>query len=125
MVLAVTYDRPEPRFTDPRFEPIKAAPPPGCEPFDCDGLFGLRCTRTADTLLDAVAEVCKEVLDEHGITMTDLGIEKLWEWSTDGRDGFGATIVGQLLLMASYRARLLGYGTEDLVRFLRTSNATA
>ena len=81
-------------------------------------LFGLRCRRTTLTLLDAVGEVCDEVNTEHGIRLNDLGIEKLWEWTSDGPDGFGATIAGQLLLMAAHRAHLVGYSTADLVRFL-------
>jgi hypothetical protein len=50
-----------------------------------------------------------------------LGIEKLWEWSPDGTDGWGAKIVGQVLLMAAERGPRLGYGVDDLVRFLRTA----
>lgn len=53
--------------------------------------------------------------------MSDLGIEKLWEWSQDGTDGWGAEIVGQLLLMAAERGPKLGYDVDDLVRFLRTA----
>jgi hypothetical protein len=119
-LLHVPQEWPGPSYDDPRYDTIKADPPAGCVPEDFGGLFGLRCQRVAPTLLDAVAEVCHEVKTKHGLVLSDLGIEKLWEWSADGRDGFGATIVGQLLLMASSRGQLLGYDVEDLVRFLRT-----
>ena len=122
-LLHVPQEWPGPSFDDSRYDAIKADPPIGCVPEDFGGLFGLRCQRTGPTLLDAVAEVCHEVKIKHGLIMSDLGIEKLWEWSSDGRDGFGATIVGQLLLMASSRGQLLGYDVEDLVRFLRTASA--
>lgn len=122
-LLHVTQSWPAPDYEDPIYDAIKADPPEGCVPDDFGGLFGLRCERRAPTLLDAVAEVCHEVRTAHGLLMTDLGIEKLWEWSPDGRDGFGATIVGQLLLMASSRGQQLGYDIEDLVRFIRTAAA--
>ncbi|WP_225987180.1 hypothetical protein [Streptomyces spectabilis] len=52
--------------------------------------------------------------------MTDLGVEKLWEWSSEGgTDGWGAGIVGQLLLMAAERGLALGYRPAELVAFLR------
>lgn len=119
VLLHFVYDHPEPRFDDARYDRLRSAPPAGCVAEDLGGLFGLRCERSAPTLLDAVAEVTAEVRAEHGFQLTDLGVEKVWEWSTDGPDGFGATILAHLLLMASYRAELLGYRTEDLVRFLR------
>lgn len=111
---------PTPSFDEPRYDALKAHPPTGCIPEDFGGLFGLRCSRTGPTLLDAVAEVCREINAAHGILMTDLGVEKLWEWASDGRSGFGATITGQLLLMAVERGTALGYSVEDLARFLRT-----
>ncbi|WP_251015319.1 hypothetical protein [Streptomyces sp. ISL-99] len=83
--------------------------------------FGLRCVRPGTTLLEAVGVVCAEIRAEHGLLMTDLGIEKLWESSSDGTDGWGAEIVGQLLLMAAERGPKLGYSVDDLVRFLRTA----
>ncbi|GGV54010.1 hypothetical protein GCM10010277_52400 [Streptomyces longisporoflavus] len=66
-----------------------------------------------------MGELCAEIRAEHGLLMTDPGIEKLWEWSSDGTDGWGAEIVGQLLLMAAERGPKLGYDVDDLVRFLR------
>lgn len=69
-------------------------------------------------MLDAVAGVCAEVRAGHGFLLTDLGVEKLWEFMGDGTDGYGAMITGQLLLMAVHRAELLGYSTDDLVRFV-------
>ncbi|MEU7726712.1 hypothetical protein AB0B78_15935 [Streptomyces sp. NPDC040724] len=108
-------------FDDPRYEGLKARPPEGCAVEDVGGYFGLSCERPGARLLDAVAETCREIRAEHGLLMSDLGIEKLWEWSQDGTDGWGAEIVGQLLLMAAERGPKLGYGTDDLVRFLRTA----
>ncbi len=112
-----------PAFDDPRYDGIKADPPEGCTVKDFD-YFGLECERPAPRLLDAVAELCAEIRAEHGLVMTDLGIEKLWEWSADGTDGWGAEIVGQLLLMAAERGPKLGYSVDDLVRFLRTAGGT-
>ncbi|NEC64397.1 amidase [Streptomyces sp. SID9727] len=110
-----------PRPDCPEYEAIRAAPPEGCRVEEFGAYFGLACERQGATLLDAVAEVCAEIRTGHGLLMTDLGIEKLWEWSSDGTDGWGAEIVGQLLLMAAERGPKLGYGVEDLVRFLRTA----
>ncbi|KOY57760.1 amidase [Streptomyces sp. XY332] len=109
------------RFEDARYDGLKARPPQGCAVEEIGGYFGLRCERPGARLLDAVAELCGEVRTGHGLLMTDLGIEKLWEWSADGTDGWGAEIVGQLLLMAAERAPKLGYGTDDLVAFLRAA----
>ncbi|WUC80414.1 amidase [Streptomyces sp. NBC_00536] len=110
-----------PGFDDPRYDPIRAAPPEGCVVEDIGGYFGLRCERPGVRLLDAVGETCREIRVRYGLLMTDLGIEKLWEWSADGTDGWGAEIVGQLLLMAAERGPKLGYSVDDLVRFLRTA----
>ncbi|MER5933861.1 hypothetical protein [Streptomyces sp. NPDC002054] len=109
-----------PGFDDPRYAGLKAQPPQGCTVEDIGGYFGLRCERPGARLLDAVADTCREIRAEHGLLMTDLGIEKLWEWSADGTDGWGAEIVGQLLLMAAERGPRLGYSGDDLVQFLRT-----
>ncbi|MFE6846885.1 amidase [Streptomyces sp. NPDC057686] len=109
------------RSEDARYGGLKARPPQGCAVEEIGGYFGLRCERPGARLLDAVAELCGEVRTGHGLLMTDLGIEELWEWSADGTDGWGAEIVGQLLLMAAERAPKLGYGTDDLVAFLRTA----
>ncbi|WP_234319323.1 amidase [Streptomyces sp. NRRL S-237] len=110
-----------PGFDDPRYEGLRAAPPQGCAVEDFGGCLGLRCERPGGRLLDAVAELCAEIRIGYGLLMTGLGIDKLWEWSEDGTDGWGAEIVGQLLLMSAERAPKLGYGVEDLARFLRTA----
>jgi hypothetical protein len=115
---------PMPRFDDPRYDAIKASPPAGCTPDNFNNVFGLQCQRAAPTLLDAVAEVCAEVNATHGILLNDLGLEKLWEFTSDGPNGFSATLVSQLLLMAAHRASLLGYTTDDLTRFLNTVTLT-
>ncbi|MFI5632862.1 hypothetical protein ACIA8E_26475 [Streptomyces sp. NPDC051664] len=114
-----------PHADDPRYDGIRARPPEGCAVEDLGSYFGLRCERPAATLLEAVADVCAEIRAEHGLLMTDLGIEKLWEWASDGSDGWGAEIVGQLLLMAAERGPKLGYSTDDLERFLRTAAGEA
>ncbi|MEU7552346.1 hypothetical protein AB0B01_08275 [Streptomyces sp. NPDC044571] len=110
---------------EPRYEAIRVRPPRGCVVEDVGGCFGLRCERPGARLLDAVAELCGEIRAGYGLVMADLGIEKLWEWSQDGTDGWGAEIVGQLLLMAAERAPKLGYSTDDLVTFLRTASGAA
>ncbi|KPI04747.1 hypothetical protein OV450_4115 [Actinobacteria bacterium OV450] len=110
-----------PGHADPRYDAIKARPPRGCVPEELVGCFALRCERPGARLLDAVGELCGEVRTGYGLLMTDLGIEELWEWASDGTDGWGAEIVGQLLLMAAERGPRLGYGVDDLVRFLRTA----
>jgi hypothetical protein len=115
---------PAPGYDDPRYDALKASPPAGCTPADFDGIFGLNCHRQGPTLLAAVADLCNEINTAHGILMTDMGIEKLWEFVADGHDGFGASIVTQLLLMAAERARLLDYTIDDLAEFLRTATAT-
>ncbi|MBB5106655.1 hypothetical protein [Streptomyces spectabilis] len=114
-----------PGFEDPLYDAVKAQPPEGCAVEDFGGYFGLRCERPGVTLLDAVGELCAEIRAGHGLLMTDLGIEKLWEWSSDGTDGWGAEIVGQLLLMAAERGPELGYSQEDLVRFLRKAGGAS
>jgi hypothetical protein len=112
-----------PSFSDPSYDDVKAQPPTGCIPRNVGDMFALRCQRSALTLLEAVADVCAEVRSHHGILLTDLGVEKLWEWSTDGPNGFGATILSQLLLMAAERAAPLGYSIEDLTGFLSTATS--
>ncbi|MFG2979666.1 hypothetical protein ACGFYQ_00200 [Streptomyces sp. NPDC048258] len=97
-----------PDFADARYDRLKARPPRGCAVEEIGGYFGLRCERPGVRLLDAVAETCREVRGAYGLLMTDLGVEKLWEWSADGTDGWGAEIVGQLLLMAAERGPKLG-----------------
>ncbi|MFD3698557.1 amidase [Streptomyces sp. NPDC058646] len=108
-----------PGFDDPRYASLKADPPQGCAVEDFGGALGLRCDRPGGRLLDAVADVCAEIRTGHGLLMTGLGVDRLWEWSEDGTDGWGAEIVGQLLLMAAERGPKLGYGVGDLGRFLR------
>lgn len=108
-------------YTDSVYDDIKANPPSGCEPEDMGGRFSLHCQRTDRNLLEAVAQVCDEVRRLHGIALDDLAVEKVWEFVEDGRNGYGATIVGQLLLMAIARAKLLGYDVENLVEFVRTA----
>ncbi|MFC5800899.1 hypothetical protein ACFPWT_09745 [Streptomyces formicae] len=115
----VTYHHPS--FADPLYDAIKTRPPEGCEVKDWGGYFGLRCIRPGVTLLEAVGTLVAEIRVEHGLLMTDLGIEKLDEWSSDGTDGWGAEIVGQLLLMAAERGAVLGYSGDDMVRFLRAA----
>ncbi|WP_228447258.1 amidase [Streptomyces paludis] len=110
-----------PDLHDPRYDVLKSAPPGGCSAGRYGDYFCLRCERPGVNLLDAVAPVCAEVRGASGVLMTDLGVEGLWEWTADGPDGHGATIVAQLLLMAAERGSLIGYGVEDLVRFLRTA----
>jgi hypothetical protein len=112
-----------PAYEDARYASLKARPPQGCSPAEVGGYFALRCERPGARLLDAVAETCREVRQEHGLLMNDLGIEKLGEWAADGTDGWGAEIVGQLLLMAAERGPKLGYSEDDLVRFLRAAAA--
>ncbi|MFI8452708.1 hypothetical protein [Streptomyces erythrochromogenes] len=106
---------------DPRYEAVRAQPPRGCVPDDVGGRFGLRCERPGGRLLDAVAETCAEIRRDHGLLMADLGLEKVGEWSADGTDGWGAEVVGQLLLMAAERGPRLGYSVEDMARLLRTA----
>ncbi|MFD7625755.1 hypothetical protein ACFV7Q_06840 [Streptomyces sp. NPDC059851] len=108
-------------FDDPRYAPIKADPPTGCAVEEIDGRFALRCERPGARLLDAVAALCGEVRARYGLFLSDLGIEKVGEWSEDGPDGWGAEIVGQLLLMAAERGPRLGYGPGDLVGFLQAA----
>ncbi|MFF0554310.1 hypothetical protein ACFYUL_35660 [Streptomyces sp. NPDC004311] len=110
---------------DPRYAALRARPPRGCVADDVDGCFGLRCERPGERLLDAVAATCAEVRGEHGLLMNDLCVEELWEWSADGTDGWGAEIVGQLLLMAAERGPKLGYSVEDLTAVLRTAAGAA
>ncbi len=109
------------KFDDPRYGAIKADPPRGCRVENRDGTFVLRCERPGPRLLDAVGELCREVRERYGLLLSDLGIEKLHEWSADGPDGWGAEIVGQLLLMAAERGPKVGYGIDDLVAFLRAA----
>lgn len=109
-------------FQDARFARLRANPPSGCVPEDW-GYFALRCERPGATLLDAVADTVAEIRREYGLTMNSLGIEKPDEWLGNDKNGYGAQIVGHLLLKAVHRARLLGYGREDLVRFLDAAGA--
>ncbi|QKW20578.1 amidase [Kitasatospora sp. NA04385] len=98
---------------------LMTSPPAGCVPL-ADGPFFLECHREAESLLEGVADVAGEVRARYGLVLNDLGVVKLQEWSEDGLNGFGAETVAQHLLLAIYRAGLLGYTAEDLVRFIRT-----
>ncbi|MCW8383092.1 hypothetical protein [Streptomyces justiciae] len=93
------------------------SPPVGCVPENW-GHLALRCQRPGDTLLDAVAGTVAEVRRDHGLVMNSLGIEKPDEWIGGEKDGYAGQIVAHLFLGAVHRARLLGYGREDLVRLL-------
>lgn len=104
-------------FDDDRYASLRENPPVGCTPADW-GFFALECERPGATLLDAVADAVAEIRREHGLVMNSLGIEKPDEWFGDGRDGHKGKIVAHLLLAAVYRARLIGYGREDLLRLL-------
>ncbi|MTJ62164.1 amidase [Nocardia seriolae] len=107
------------RPDDPRYDAIKANPPQGCIIGDFVYSFGLECVRPGTDLLDAVSSTCAEVRETYGHLFADVGVEKVEEWSSDGKDGWGAKILAQLLLMSAERARALGYTTDDLIRFLR------
>lgn len=107
------------RSDDPRYTAIKSALPQGCSVGDFGNSFGLECVRPGADLLDAIAGTCAEIRETHGFLLADVGVEKVEEWSSDGKDGWGATILAQLLLMAVERGQLLGYTSEDLVRFIQ------
>ncbi|MEU8900792.1 hypothetical protein [Nocardia sp. NPDC048505] len=108
------------KFEDPRYAAIKRDPPRGCKVTEIGRYFALDCERAAPTLLDAIATTCAHIRERYGLAMYDLGIEDVDEWSSDGLDGWGAKVLGQLALMSVERTELLGYHTEDLVRFIRT-----
>ncbi|MEV0249341.1 hypothetical protein AB0H76_22265 [Nocardia sp. NPDC050712] len=108
------------RFEDARYEAIKGDPPEGCTVTELGRYFALECERPGPTFLDAVATTCAHIRDRYGLPMYDLGIENVDEWSSDGLNGWGAKVLGQLALMSVERTNLLGYHTEDLVRFIRT-----
>ncbi|HEY3870178.1 MAG TPA: hypothetical protein VGM10_17570 [Actinocrinis sp.] len=107
---------------------IAANPPEGCRPAFAptdqvdrrDHPFMLLCERGAPDFRTAVAGVCAEVRERHGILMNDLGIRHLWEWyDTETEDGYGAASVLTLALVALDRATVLGWSTEDFVGFVR------
>jgi hypothetical protein len=104
-------------FGDERYASLREGPPAGCTPVDWGG-FALECERPGATLLEAVADTVSEIRREHGVVMNSLGIEKPDEWYGDGKDGPSAEIAAHLLLMATHRASLLGYGRADLIRLL-------
>jgi hypothetical protein len=108
------------RFSDPRYDGLKSAPTAGCTPRDWDW-FAVECERPGANLLGAVASTVAEVRREHGLLLDDLGIEKVYEWFDDEPGGHGDQLVAQLLLMAAARAEVLGYSTDDLIRFLRVA----
>ncbi|WP_330182186.1 hypothetical protein OHB26_38665 [Nocardia sp. NBC_01503] len=104
---------------DPTYTAIKAAPPEGCVPEPLTHCFSLECTRPGTDLLDAISTTCAEIRNHHGLLLTDLGVEKVDEWLSDGKDAWGARILAQLLLMSVERASLLGYTPTDLTRFIQ------
>lgn len=107
------------RPDDPRYNAIKANPPQGCSTGDFVYSFGIECVRPGTDLLDAVSTTRAEIRKTHGLLLADVGVEKVDEWSSDGKDGWGARILAQLLLMAIERALLPGYTSDDLVRFIQ------
>ncbi|OQR62724.1 hypothetical protein B6E66_18495 [Streptomyces maremycinicus] len=104
-------------FGDERYEGLRTRPPRGCEPVDRD-CFALECVRPGSTLLGAVSDTIAEIRREHGVVMNSLGVEKPDECSGSDPDGYDARTVAHLLLTATHRAALLGYGRKDLVRLL-------
>ncbi|MFJ8198217.1 hypothetical protein [Streptomyces sp. NPDC096152] len=104
-------------FGDERHAALRAHPPAGCVPADW-GCFALECERPGKTLLDAVTGTVAEIRRDHGLVMNGMGIEKPQEWLGDDKNGYGAEILGHLLLMAAHRASLLGYGRKEVVRLL-------
>ncbi|MFF3464574.1 amidase [Streptomyces sp. NPDC002619] len=110
-----SFDSPD--FDDERYASLRVRPPAGCEPADW-GRFALKCERPGVSLLGAVADTVDEIRRDHGVVLNSLGIEKPGEWYGEGRDGYKAEIVAHLLLSAVYRAELIGYGREELIRLL-------
>jgi hypothetical protein len=106
--------------SDPRYDRIRADPPAGCEVTNCEGWFALQCQRPGLTLLDAIANTVAEIHRDYGLTFDDAGITKPFEWFEDGKNGLGARIIAQLLLMAHSRASALGYSADDMKRFIDT-----
>jgi hypothetical protein len=86
-------------FDDARYASLRENPPDGCIPVDW-GSFALQCERPGATLLGAVAD------------------EKPDEWFGEGMNGYKGEVGAHLLLAAVHRARLIGYGREDLLRLL-------
>ncbi|MEC3920193.1 hypothetical protein [Nocardia sp. CDC160] len=107
------------RPDDPRYDAIKVNPPQGCTIGDFIYSFGLECVRPGTDLLDAISSTCSEIRETYGHFLADVGVEKVEEWSSDGRNGWGAKILAQLLLMAVERAHALGYTTDELMEFIR------
>ncbi|ANS69254.1 hypothetical protein SLINC_7030 [Streptomyces lincolnensis] len=107
-------------FGGARYASLREDPPVGCVPVDW-GRLALKCERPGATLWDAIADTVSEVRCEHGVVMNSLGIEKADEWFDARKDGYGAEIAAQLLLMAAQRAALLGYGRQDLIRLLEAT----
>ncbi|MRH92788.1 hypothetical protein GFY24_36135 [Nocardia sp. SYP-A9097] len=105
--------------TDSRYETLKSNPPQGCDPRGFVNSFGLECARPGTDLLDAVSSTCADIRAQHGLLLADAGIEQVDEWISDGKDGWGARILVQLLLMSIERGRLLGYTSDDLIRFVQ------
>jgi hypothetical protein len=115
---------PAPDFDSPIYDAIKATPPVGYEIRNVSGRFGLRCTRRASTKLVAIGEAVTEIFDRFGLFMNDANVEDLWEWTLDGKDGEGAGMLAQYLLMAVDRGKRLGYTVDDMVAFVRAVDVT-
>ncbi|MET9969495.1 hypothetical protein ABZZ80_27095 [Streptomyces sp. NPDC006356] len=104
-------------FAAARYASLRESPPAGCEPVDW-GCFAMKCERPGATLWEAVADTVSEVRRDHGVVMNGLGIEKVHEWFDATKDGYGAEVAAQLVLMGVQRAVLLGYRRADLIRLL-------
>ncbi|MEV0840841.1 hypothetical protein AB0I55_14935 [Actinocatenispora sera] len=103
------------------YRAVRSSPPSGCRWFGAE-LPGLRCVRPGPTRLAAIADTVAELRAGYGLAAeaSDLGFEKLWEWSSDPEHG--TDLVAQLLLMAAQRAGQLGIGPGELTDFLQTAH---
>lgn len=102
------------------YDHLRTNPPEGCQiTADTNDQMIIKCARSGATRAEAVVDLVAEIRHRYGIAHADdLGIEKLWEWSPDE---FGVDVTMQLLLMASRRAKTLGWDLETIVRLLRAS----
>jgi hypothetical protein len=114
-LIAYSYDAGPP---DEAVAALRAQPPADCT-FEMFGESPGLWVQRDGPVLDAAAAVCGEVRAQHGIVLSDAGVEKLWEWSADA--DWSQQIISQLLLMAVQRAEWTGLTVEDLVGFLRTA----
>jgi hypothetical protein len=121
-------------YDDPRYDALKpphqqAAPQPTSTGYSAWTATGQPERHHSSRLKPPDPARCRRRAlqrDQHGSRHPDdrSGIEKLWEFVADGHDGFGASLLAQLLHMAAERARLLGYTIDDLTEFLHTATAT-